>query len=142
MGQKPKGYISLKYVNDAKLDLTINGIEDIVAEIAAFNKEYYDEETPIPAFSTALIGFEFSSAYHNLYINSRKLGSPRKQVLSYGFLTHNLNVKYDAIGQLHLEEMQNGFGSFRDSYLSGQADEIRTLMQKFKIFESAVEHEQ
>jgi hypothetical protein len=124
-GKKPKGYLSLKYIEDAQLDITKNNIEDSIAKIAEFNEEYYAEDEPIHEFSKILICID--AQIHNL-------SRPRKRVISYGFLMHNVNLKYNAIGQLHLEEMQNGFNSAKERYLSGQADIIHNLNQRLEVF--------
>lgn len=125
--KKEKGYISLKYIDDAQ------------ADISKFN---YDNNEPIPKFSEILLGLEFSSVYNEYYVHSHfqtyDLGSPRKQVISYGVLIHNIDVKYDVVGQLHLEKLQEDVLSPASNLLGKISDDLRNLRKKLEIFEKFI----
>jgi hypothetical protein len=66
--KKPKGYITLSYIDDAKLDTTREDIEQYIEQISEFNEGYYTEDFVIPKFSDLLIGFEFNSPYTQINI--------------------------------------------------------------------------
>ncbi|MDB5287337.1 MAG: hypothetical protein JWR05_2286 [Mucilaginibacter sp.] len=139
-GKKPKGYITLRFIEDAQLDTTKGDIEESMVKIAEFNKGYYVEESLPQEFSKKLIGFEFYSEYEKYYVPSLlhtyELGIPRKLIVSYGLLTHHLNVRYDSIGRLHLAEMQSGgFYTPNERYLSKLCDGVREAQRKLNVFE-------
>lgn len=138
-GKKPKGYITLSYIDDAKLDTTREDIEQYIAQISEFNQSYYSEDFVIPKFSDLLIGFEFSSSYERINVpeifKTYELGKPRKQIISHGLIMHNIHVEHNVWGQLQLEELNNGMMfSPRERFCSTMCANLMNVEDKFRDF--------
>lgn len=123
-GKKGRGYISFSYIEDTQADTT---------------KFIYENGEPAPKSAEVLLGLEFSCVYNEYYVPSQvqtyKLGTNRKQILSYGVLMQNIEAKYNAVSQLHLEQIQTSMFSPTERFLSRMCSSINDVKQKFEVFE-------
>jgi len=116
--------------------VTIEYIEDLKADGSGFQ---YSNGEKLPEYAEILLGFEFHSIYNKYYnaehIMTYNLGSPRKQILSYGILIHCLNMRYHAFTEeelkmLRIDVFGNGWKHFRTLSKS-----INDILIKLKLFD-------